>query len=109
MCPCEEQREKLCSGADRPLPPSLGWHSVTFPECPMTLGPICSISVIICSGTSRAELQEGRVEAFLQLGRLMAALQGSILPKCPGRREERVGIHCSDGDFALFLLSSSER
>lgn len=49
------------------------------------------------------------MEAFLQLGRLMAALQGSILPKCPGRREERVGIHCSDGDFALFLLSSSGR
>lgn len=23
--------------------------------------------------------------AFLRLGRLMAALQGSILPKCPGR------------------------
>lgn len=44
------------------------------------------------------------MEAFLQLGRLMAALQGSILSKCPGRREERVGIHCSDGDFAPFLL-----
>lgn len=49
------------------------------------------------------------MEAFLQLGRLMAALQGSILLKCPGRREERVGIHCSGGDSAPFLPALAGR
>lgn len=112
--PCALVKNKGRSCAQEPMGPShqARGSGVTFPECPVTLGPICSISAIICSGASRAELREGRVEAFLQLGRLMAALQGSTLPKCPGRwgrEEQRVGILGSGRDSVPFLPSLAGR
>ena len=70
-----------------PLQP--GVHSVTFPECRVTLGAICCISAIICSGASRAELQEGRGERSSSYSKAEGCAAGSISPRCPGRRTRR--------------------
>lgn len=96
-------KNKGRSCAAEPLPPSPG-TSVTFPECPVTLGPICSISVIICSGTSRAELQEGE-GSIPPVGKADGRTAGKHSAQVPweGRRE-RVGIQGAGGDSPLPAL-----